>query len=66
MELGSRLKDALRVATSQTLATAARLDGAARDTGDRLLHRAGLATPADLRRLTARLAALQKAADTIR
>ena len=66
MELASVAKDALRIAASQALAAVARLDSAARRRAERALHRANLPTPADARRLSARLAALHAAVDSLR
>lgn len=66
MEPASLAKDAGRVAASQALALVARLDGAASRRAEALLHRSNLPTRADIRRLSARLAALHAAADTLR
>ncbi len=70
MDLVSTLKDALRVATSQSLAALVRTDAAARAavsaTVEGARSRADLASPDDLRRLAAQIAALSRAADDLR
>lgn len=59
------LRNAVRIATSQALATVARLDVTLRLRSETALQRAGFPTPADLRRLSARLAALHLATDRV-
>ena len=66
MEPASLAKNAWRVASSQTLALVARLGGSARRRADALLQRANVPTRADVRRLSARLAALHAATDSLR
>jgi|GEM_PF-5091331 len=69
MDLVSTTKDALRIATSQSLAALARTDAAARAavsaTVDAARSRAGLASPDDLRHLAAQIAALSRATDDL-
>ena len=59
------LRNAVRIATSQALATVARLDVTLRLRSETALQRAGFPTPADLRRLSARLSALHLATDRV-
>ena len=66
MDLVSAAKDALRVATSEGLAAVARADGALRSLPGAARSWAGLASPDDLRRLAAQIAALSRAADSLR
>lgn len=70
MDLVSPLKDAFRIAASQSLAALARTDAAARAavsaTVEGARSRAGLASPEDVRRLAAQIAALSRAADDLR
>ena len=59
------VRDGVRIITSQALATVAALDATLRYRCDRALRAAGCPTSADLRRLTARLAALHTATDRL-
>lgn len=66
MDLVSTAKNALRVAASESLAAVARADHALRASLDAARTRAGLASPDDLRRLAAQIAALSRATDDLR
>ena len=66
MDLVSTAKDAFRVVASEGLAAVARADDALRTALDAARSRAGLASPDDLRRLAAEIAALSRATDSLR